>query len=147
MYWHMEQERQNLVVARGVALHKMIRLLTFSLSGEGYLNFMGNEFGHPEWIDFPREGNRFSYHYARRQWSLVDNQQLRYHALNEFDKAMLSLDTRYNLLNDPFIEQLMVHEDMKLLVYRRGPLVFAFNFHPTESYSALRIPVPFRRHV
>lgn len=32
----------------------MIRLLTFSLGSKAYLNFMGNEFGHPEWIDFPR---------------------------------------------------------------------------------------------
>jgi 1,4-alpha-glucan branching enzyme len=142
MYWHMDNLSQSIVVDRGVALHKMIRLITFSLAGEAYLNFMGNEFGHPEWIDFPRQGNGFSYRYARRQWSLADNPHLRYHALLEFDRAMMGLDKRFKLLNDPFIELLFLHEDQKLLIYRRGPLVFVFNFHPTNSYSDFRIPVP-----
>ncbi|MDB5333962.1 MAG: glgB, partial [Phycisphaerales bacterium] len=142
MYWHMGTGDKNVVVDRGIALHKLIRLLTFSLAGEAYLTFMGNEFGHPEWVDFPREGNGYSFHYARRQWSLADNAMLRYKGLKAFEKAMLSLDEHYGLLNDPFIEQLLVHEEMKLLVYRRGPLVFVFNFHPTASYTDLRIPVP-----
>jgi 1,4-alpha-glucan branching enzyme len=142
MYWHMDKASKNPVIDRGVALHKLIRLITFSLAGEGYLNFMGNEFGHPEWIDFPREGNNWSMKYARRQWSLAENELLRYQGLNEFDRAMQQLDAKYNLLEDPLIEQLMVHEAKKLLIYRRGPLVFAFNFHPTESYADLRIPVP-----
>ena len=142
MYYHMDNASHSLVVDRGVALHKMIRLLTFSLSGEGYLNFMGNEFGHPEWIDFPREGNNYSYHFCRRQWSLADNPLLRYQGLQHFDQAMQRLDQAHHLLNDKFIEKLMVHEDMKLLVYRRGPLVFAFNFHATSSYADLRVPAP-----
>jgi 1,4-alpha-glucan branching enzyme len=142
MYWNMAWDRPSVVIDRGIALHKMIRLITFSLSGEGYLNFMGNEFGHPEWVDFPREGNGYSYKYARRQWSLADNDLLRYKGLNEFDRAMQKLDEDWNLLNDPLIEQLALHEDTKQLIYRRGPLVFAFNFHPTTSYSDLRIPVP-----
>ncbi|MBV8780874.1 MAG: alpha amylase C-terminal domain-containing protein, partial [Phycisphaerae bacterium] len=142
MYWHMDKASQSLKIDRGLALHKMIRLITFSLAGEGYLNFMGNEFGHPEWVDFPREGNGYSYHYARRQWSLADNELLRYGGLQAFDQGMMNLDKKFNLLNDSFIEQLMVHEDRKLLVYRRGPLVFAFNFHPTESYWDLWLPVP-----
>jgi len=142
MYWHMSRESQTIVVARGIALHKMIRLLTFSLSGEAYLNFIGNEFGHPEWVDFPREGNGYSYHYARRQWSLVDNPNLLYHGLAEFEKAMNQVDIDYHILPDPFIEQLALHNDTKQLIYRRGPLVFAFNFHPFQSYTDLRIPVP-----
>jgi 1,4-alpha-glucan branching enzyme len=142
MYWHMSRSSRSLVIDRGIALHKLIRLITFSLGGEGYLNFMGNEFGHPEWIDFPREGNGFSYQYARRQWSLVDNPDLRYRDLNAFDAAMLALDIEFGTLTDPFVEQLAVDEARKLLVYRRGPLVFAFNFHPTDSYTELRIPVP-----
>lgn len=144
MYWNMSHDRPSLVIDRGVALHKMIRLITFSLAGEGYLNFMGNEFGHPEWVDFPREGNGYSYKHARRQWSLADNALLRYKGLNDFDRAMQQLDERWNLLSDPLIEQLALHEDTKQLVYRRGPLVFAFNFHPTASYADLRIPVPDR---
>ena len=144
MYWHMSRESQNLQIARGIALHKLIRLLTFSLAGEAWLNFIGNEFGHPEWVDFPREGNGYSYHYARRQWSLADNPKLLYGGLREFEKAMLHLDIDYHVLADPLIEQLALHEDTRQLVYRRGPLVFAFNFHPTESYTDLRIPVPDR---
>ena len=142
MYWHMDKGSQSLVIDRGIALHKIIRLITFALGGEGYLNFMGNEFGHPEWVDFPREGNNWSFHHARRQWSLADQSALRYAGLRNFDQAMLALDKKFNLLADPFVEQLALHEDTRQLVFRRGPLVFAFNFHPTESFVGLRIPVP-----
>jgi len=142
MYFHMDTASQSFVVDRGISLHKLIRLLTFTLSGEGYLNFMGNEFGHPEWIDFPREGNNYSYHYARRQWSLADNPILRYGGLQNFEIAMQKIDDQHHILCDKLIEQLMVHEEKKLLVYRRGAVVFAFNFHPTNSYTDLRIPVP-----
>jgi len=142
MYRHMGRGDGNVVIERGIALLKMIRLLTFSLAGEAWLSFIGNEFGHPEWVDFPREGNNFSYHYARRLWSLADNPDLRYGGLSAFDRAMLSLDAPYNLLTDPLIEQLALHEDTKQLAYRRGPLVLAFNFHPTRSYQDLRFPTP-----
>lgn len=138
----MGRDQANIVVERGIALLKMIRLLTFSLAGEAWLNFIGNEFGHPEWVDFPREGNGFSYHHARRQWSLANNPALRYQDLNLFDQAMQEIDAEYSLLPDPLIEQLALHEDTKQLVYRRGPLVFIFNFHPSKSYTDLRIPVP-----
>jgi len=142
IYDGMSSMKQNLVVERGVALHKMIRLLTFSLAGEGYLNFMGNEFGHPEWIDFPRPGNNYSYHYARRQWSLAKQEHLRYKGLEQFDIAMQRLDAEHHVLQDRLVEQLALHEDTRQLVYRRGPLVFAFNLHPNDSYQGLRIPVP-----
>ena len=142
MYWNMSASAPSLVIDRGIALHKMIRLITFTLGGDGYLNFMGNEFGHPEWIDFPRPENNYSHHYARRQWSLVDDKDLRYIGLNDFDREMQRLDLRFNLLQDPLIESLMFHEEKKLLVYRRGALVFAYNFHPGESYADLRVPVP-----
>lgn len=142
MYWHMSKGDDNPIIDRGLSLNKLIRLITFSLAGEAYLNFMGNEFGHPEWIDFPREGNNWSMHYARRQWSLADNPKLRYAGLNRFDHEMQLLDERFKLLEDRLIELLMVHEENKLLIYRRGPLVFAFNFHPTRSYPDLQIPVP-----
>jgi len=142
MYWHMNLASQNPIIDRGIALHKMIRLVTFSLGGEGYLNFMGNEFGHPEWIDFPREGNGFSYKYARRQWSLADHPELRYQHLDAFDRAMLRLDEDYGLLADELMEQLNVAEGQKVLMYYRGPLVFAFNFHPTQSYTDYRFGVP-----
>jgi len=142
MYTAMSKLTPSLIIDRGIALHKMIRLITFALAGDGYLNFMGNEFGHPEWVDFPRPGNNYSYHYARRQWSLVDQDHLRYAGLNNFDRAMQELDEQFHLLTDPLVEQLLCHEDTRQLAFRRGPLVFVFNFHPTESYSGLRIPMP-----
>ena len=142
LYTHMSISTTSHLVARGVALHKLIRLLTFSLGGEGYLNFMGNEFGHPEWIDFPRAGNNNSYWYARRQWHLVEDDTLRYKHLNAFDRAMQYLDATYHLLADADIQLLCIHEDAKQIVYARGGLVFAFNFHPTESVTDWRIPVP-----
>lgn len=142
MYTDMIKGSQNVIIDRGMALHKMIRLITFSLGGEGYLNFMGNEFGHPEWIDFPREGNNFSYKFARRQWSLVDDPLLRYRDLAEFDRAMQRLDADYNVLAQAEWELLHVHEEKKILVYRRGPLLFAFNFHPKQSHTDFRFGIP-----
>jgi 1,4-alpha-glucan branching enzyme len=142
MYWHMSVFDQSVVIDRGLALHKLIRLITFALAGEGYLTFMGNEFGHPEWIDFPREGNNFSYHYARRQWSLASRDDLRYKGLQNFDQAMQQIDADHHILEDPLIENLALHQEQLQLVFRRGPLVFVFNFHPSASYEGMRIPVP-----
>lgn len=144
MYWSMSTETEDPVVSRGIALHKMIRLVTFALGGEAWLNFMGNEFGHPEWVDFPRDGNGHSFQYARRQWSLADSPGLRYAGLRQFDQALMELDARYGILEDPFIELLMIDEERRLLVFRRGPLVFATNWSPDHSYADLDMPVPDR---
>ncbi len=142
LYTKMSVSTPSLRIARGVALHKLIRLLTFSLGGEGYLNFMGNEFGHPEWIDFPREGNNNSYWYARRQWHLVEDDTLYYKNLNAFDVALQNLDKEFHLLSDEHIELLFIHEEAKQIVFARGGLVFVLNFHPTTSVTDWRIPVP-----
>lgn len=138
MYDHMKSDDNNIVIDRGVALHKMIRLLTASLHHGGYLNFMGNEFGHPEWIDFPREGNNWSYHYARRQWSLVDDEKLKYHYLAAFDKAMIDIVSRLHA--DP--SDVFVHDDDHVIGYVRDGMVFAFNFHPTQSFEGYGFSVP-----
>ena len=140
MYWGMQKFGGNPVVDRGIALHKMIRLITASLAGEGYLNFMGNEFGHPEWIDFPREGNGWSYHYCRRQWSLVDNNELRYRELNDFDKEMVKLLKDNGLLSKK-AECKWIHEDDKIIIFTKGDFIFAFNFHPTKSFDGYFVPV------
>lgn len=142
MYDSMHQDYVNPVVERGVAMHKMIRLLTFAAGGEGWLNFMGNEFGHPEWVDFPREGNNHSYYYARRQWSLVDHPDLIYRFLNEFDRALHRLDEEINLL-DEGIQDLVLHDDKRrLLAFLRGRHVLVFNFSHDKSHVDLEIPVP-----
>ncbi len=141
MYWHMDKASQTLVVDRGIALHKMIRLITIALSGGGYLNFMGNEFGHPEWIDFPREGNGWSHKYARRQWSLVDNDMLRYEQLDKFDKAMIALFEKIKLKNT-WAESLYEHEEDQVLAFIREDHVFVFNFNPNKSFEDYQIPVP-----
>jgi len=140
MYTGMQKFGGNDIIDRGIALHKMIRLLTASLAGEGYLNFMGNEFGHPEWIDFPREGNGWSYHYCRRQWSLVDNENLRYRELNDFDKAMVSLLKKNDLMNTA-AQCRWIHQDDNVILYTKGDFVFAFNFHPWKSFDGYAIPV------
>ncbi len=140
MYTAMNCGSQNMIVDRGVALHKMIRLVTIATAGDGYLNFMGNEFGHPEWIDFPRLGNNWSYLYARRQWSLSDNGFLRYSGLRAFDKAMIHLFSKdAPLTQRP--EKLYEDEDRKVLIFGRGNYIFAFNFHHSESYSDLKFRV------
>ncbi len=142
MYDDMHKERQNLVVDNGMALHKMIRLITMATAGNGYLNFMGNEFGHPEWIDFPNAHNNWSYHYARRQWSLVDNQQLKYHYLADFDKAMVLLFRDHALLGKPHIDLYLEHISDQVLVFGRGGCVFVFNFSPFRSYTDAPVRVP-----
>jgi len=135
MYEHMHVDDPSLQVARGVALHKMIRLITLATAGSGYLNFMGNEFGHPEWIDFPREGNHWSHYYARRQWHLVDNPDLKYHQLGMFDREMIALAKTAGLLKDPWPRLLHEHSENKVIAARRAGLVFAFNFHHERSFS------------
>ncbi len=142
MYDDMAIGHENFVIDRGMALHKIIRLVTYGFGGDAWLNFMGNEFGHPEWIDFPREGNSFSYKYARRQWSLVDNRFLRYKFLNEFDKALHLLERGRPFFNNEDISLLSIHEDNKLLAARRGDLVFIINLHPERSYKDYRLGVP-----
>jgi 1,4-alpha-glucan branching enzyme len=142
MYKHMSISTSHLRVDRGVALHKLIRLVTLATAGHGYLNFMGNEFGHPEWIDFPREGNAWSYHYARRQWHLRDDRTLRYHLLADFDKAMMALARERRLLDIPGLQFLFEHLADQVLAFERAGLVFVFNFHPTESFSGYGIPAP-----
>ena len=139
MYWNMNKGSNNAIIDRGVALHKMIRLLTASLAGEGYLNFMGNEFGHPEWIDFPREGNGWSYHYCRRQWSLVDNPDLRYGELQEFDRHMVALLKKGNLIGKENIS-LWYDQENKIIIYSKGGKIFAFNFNPTQSFEGYFVP-------
>ena len=135
MYWHMQRGDNTLVVDRGIALHKMIRLITATTMNGGYLNFMGNEFGHPEWIDFPREGNGWSHKYARRQWELVDNKKNLYNALGEFDHAMISLINSVPNFNVSPIQQLWNKESDQLLAYQRGDLIFVFNFNGSQSFT------------
>ncbi|KAF7700169.1 1,4-alpha-glucan-branching enzyme [Silurus meridionalis] len=131
----------NAVIDRGIQLHKMIRLLTHALGGEGYLNFMGNEFGHPEWLDFPRAGNNESYHYARRQFNLVDTDNLRYSQLYNFDRDMNRTEDKYGWLSAPPAYVSTKHEGDKVLVFERANVLFIFNFHPTNSYSDYRVAV------
>ena len=141
MYWSMEKGSQNLLVDRGVALHKMIRLVTLATCGGGYLNFMGNEFGHPEWIDFPREGNDWSYAHARRLWSIADNPNLRFGGLQAFDADMIHYFKRERILSGG-LRQLYVDEERKVLIFSRGNSIFAFNFNPAASFENFAFQAP-----
>ncbi|MDT8390990.1 MAG: alpha amylase C-terminal domain-containing protein [Lentisphaeria bacterium] len=139
MYTAMHTTSQSLTLERGIALHKLARLITWATAGWGYLNFMGNEFGHPEWIDFPREGNNWSYHYARRQWSLADRKDLRYQHLNAFDRAMLTLANTEHPLEKARPVSIDINDAEKVLVFERGGLFFLFNFHPETSYPSREV--------
>ena len=129
------------VVERGLSLHKMIRLITHGLGGEGYLNFEGNEFGHPEWLDFPRAGNDNSFWYARRQFNLVDDNNLRYKFLNEFDCKMQWTEEKYGWLHSPQAYVSLKNEMDKVIVFERAGLLWIFNFHPTQSFVDYRVGV------
>ena len=140
MYWHMQKDDPNLVVERGLALYKNIYGITMALGGEGYLNFMGNEFGHPEWIDFPREGNGWSYKYARRQWHLRDDQNLKFAYLDAFNKDLIELIKKYSVLNNKD-KQLYLSDNEKIIAFKKGNLMFVFSFNPTISFPDLFIPL------
>ncbi len=142
MYWHFRKGDQTSTVNRGIALHKMIRLLTFSTMNGGYLNFMGNEFGHPEWIDFPREGNDWSYKYAMRQWNLVDNHDLCYHFLYDFDHAMIRLLKKQPQIQKKNVVEIWHNDGDQVLAFQRGNLYFFFNFSPTKSYLGYGFMMP-----
>lgn len=142
MYTDMDKECHNLVIDRAIALHKMIRLFTLAGGGEAYLNFMGNEFGHPEWIDFPREGNGWSFHYCRRQWSLRNNGFLKYQWLADFDHDMIMLTKRNHIFAQRIGDLRTCQNEKKVLAFYRKGLLFAFNFHPTNSYQNVKVPVP-----
>jgi 1,4-alpha-glucan branching enzyme len=133
MYWHMAKDDPHPVIERGIALHKLIRLATLAFGGEGWLNFMGNEFGHPEWLDFPREGNGWSYQYCRRQWSLVDNPALKYRWLADFDRELLAMASAHQLLSAPPAQLLYLDMDQKILCAERANLVFVLNFSVANS--------------
>jgi 1,4-alpha-glucan branching enzyme len=141
MYFYMNKDSKDIIVDRGIALHKLIRLVTLCTAGNGYLNFMGNEFGHPEWIDFPREGNGWSYEHARRQWSLSEPDYLRYKYLQNFDIAMIHMARRFNIFSEKPV-LLRSDEEKKVLVLQRKNIIFAFNFHPTESFPDYGFQAP-----
>ena len=142
MYWHFKKGDENDTVRRGIALHKMIRLVTASTMGGGYLNFMGNEWGHPEWIDFPREGNGWSCKYARRQWNLVDNKELCYHWLGDFDREMIKVILSEKNFNLTPVQEIWIHEGDQVMAFMRGDVLFVFNFSPTRSYTDYGFLVP-----
>jgi len=142
MYHHMRIGDENIKVDRGIALHKLIRFITLATAGNGYLNFIGNEFGHPEWIDFPREGNAWSYRYARRQWHLVDNPDLKYRFLARFDQDMITLAKRFRILEFSEIRLLYEHSDDKVFIFQRAGLLFVFNLHHARSHVDYRFEAP-----
>ncbi|MBC2715733.1 MAG: 1,4-alpha-glucan-branching enzyme [Desulfobacteraceae bacterium] len=142
IYDHMHIDDTHYKVDRGLALHKLIRLITLATAGNGYLNFMGNEFGHPEWIDFPRQENGWTYKYALRQWHLLDNADLKYHQLARFDRDMIHLAKSHHLLGSKSAHLLHEHNDDKVLAFLRADLVFVFNFHPNHSHVGYPVQAP-----
>ncbi len=142
MYYHMQISDPNIAVDRGIALHKMLRFFTISLGGEGYLNFIGNEFGHPEWVDFPREGNNWSYQHARRQWSLADNEHLKYKYMLKFDNLMIEFMRKHKILETLPAQQLNMDKTNNVIIFERKNLIFIFNFHPSNSIPNYEFSVP-----
>lgn len=142
MYYNMHRDAENLLVDRGMALHKLARLATAGTAADGYLNFMGNEFGHPEWIDFPREGNGWSYQYARRRWSLRDDPNLKYHFLANFDRELIHLLRKHDVIGKVPVQQRLINEGDKLMAFEHNNLLFCLNFHYSKSFTDYPIDVP-----
>ena len=145
MYTDMNKDCHNPIIDRAVALHKMIRLFTLAGGGEAYLNFMGNEFGHPEWIDFPREGNGWSFHYCRRQWSLLENGYLKYQWLGEFDRDLVHLAKKYRIFDQGMADLMLLKNPEQTICFYRNGLLFVLNFHASQSLTNVLVPVPNER--
>ena len=141
MYFSMRKDQPNFIVDRGIALHKMIRLATASTAGGAYLNFIGNEFGHPEWIDFPREGNGWSYKHCRRIWSISEDTELKFHWLYDFDREMIKFIGEQKLLAIPEVNLISENKSDQVFAYHRGLFLFVFNFNPTQSFTDYGIPL------
>jgi len=141
MYDHMHVDHSSMIIDRGIAMQNMIRLLTLSMGGEGWLNFIGNEFGHPEWVDFPREGNNWSYKYARRQWSLVENKDLRYKQMYAFGSEMVNMASEHKIVSANPAQQLNADQTNHTLIFERNNLIFCFNFSPGNSIPDYRFKV------
>lgn len=148
MYTHMSiTSPPSGTVDRGLALHKMIRLVTLGLGGEGYLNFIGNEFGHPEWLDFPTELNGWSYQHARRRFDLPEADHLKYKFFEAFDEVMQAIEQRFKFVSSEH-QYCSKKDNMdKVLVFERGPCLFVFNFHPNNSYTDYKIGHPWNEGV
>ena len=142
MYFHMHIDDSNLIIDRGIALHKMLRQITISLGGEGYLNFIGNEFGHPEWVDFPRLGNTWSHYYARRQWSLVDNENLKYKYMANWDRAMINIIRENKILAAANAKQINIDTTNNAIIFEKNNLIFIFNFSTSNSIFGYRFYAP-----
>ena len=143
MYGHMSATQPiTPIIERGIALHKMLRLITIGLGGEGYLAFMGNEFGHPEWVDFPREGNNWSHDHCRRRWDLADAEHLRYKDMKNFDREMLNIEDGFKFLSNGHQHVSTADDNRKIIVFERGDLLFVFNLNPTQDFEGLEIGVP-----
>ncbi len=142
MYWHMSKGDDSLVIDRGMALHKIIRMLTASLGGEAYMTFIGNEFGHPEWVDFPREGNNWSYKHCKRQWNLVDNPELKYDQLNNWEREMVALLREHHTLAETNTQELNIDTYNKTIIYKIGELIFVINLHPSHCIFDYNFFVP-----
>ncbi len=141
MYFSMSKSTPSLIIDRAIALHKIIRLITLTTANGGYLNFMGNEFGHPEWIDFPREGNGWSYKHARRQWHLTDSPDLKYEWLGAFDAQMIRTTKEQKLLRAYPVYLNLANEGDQVLAYNRGDFLIVLNFNPSQSFPDYGIPV------
>ena len=137
MYDGMNRAYHSPSMDAAIDYHKLIRFATAVLSGGGYLNFMGNEFGHPEWIDFPREGNGWSFHHARRQWSLVRDPFSKFEFLSNFDRALMAHLQGHNLPAAPKAEVIWLDEQKHLMIFSRGKQLYVINWHPTQSCEHL----------
>ncbi|MBF0361665.1 MAG: alpha amylase C-terminal domain-containing protein [Oligoflexia bacterium] len=147
MYWSMAKEKRNMTIDRGIALHKMIRMITCLTARGGYLNFIGNEWAHPEWIDFPRDGNGHSFHYARRQWKLLDSKELCYHYLGDFDAEMINFVKKHNLCTKEDPQIIYSYVSQQIICFKRASFYIIFNFHPNVSYVDYMIEMPAGEYV
>ncbi|CED82984.1 1,4-alpha-glucan branching enzyme/starch branching enzyme II [Phaffia rhodozyma] len=130
-------------VERAMALHKMLRLMVFAFAGEGYMNFMGNEFGHPEWLVFPSVQNGFHTTHCRRQWDLADfSRDLRYRDLARFDREMLEAEERGQWGSAELGHVWTQDEDSRLVVFTRANHLFIFNWNTKLPAKDDNLPIP-----
>ena len=71
----------------------------------------------------------------------MDDHNLLYRCLNQFDAAMNHTEKDHGWLGADSGYVSTKHEDDKIIVFERAGCVFCFNFHPTKSFSDYKIGV------
>lgn len=117
-------QNPDCIIVDRLNLLKTIKVITMVLGGEGYLNFIGNEFNHPEWVEFPSKENEWSFERCRRYWDLISKDHGSYYIfLLNFEKKILKIVSELSFGGRHWLdllERVPNEENSNLLIVKIG---------------------------